>query len=166
MKKGSLLGVILVLLLFFISNTANSQVVKTNKYAGLYSFGNSPKKGAVGSATIYPETDSTVLFYIDICRGAPSYNLGQLYSRLKLLNGKGVYYSNDFGDKGCKWEIIFDNNSLIIKTIDDCDECGFGHAVFADNKYARKDNLIHNFFTDGHGRKIYFNKTSPADYLK
>ena len=112
-------------------------------------------------------TYTTILFFIDICRGAPSYNLGQLYDRLKIENGKGIYFSKyDFDEKGCKWEVIIDNNTLTIKTIDNCFECGFGGNVIADNKYIRKTLTKPEYFTNGEGNKFFFNKTSPENYMK
>jgi hypothetical protein len=48
----------------------------TAKYLGIYSYGDDVEKGKTGTVFIYPETDSTILFYIDLNRGAPSYNMG------------------------------------------------------------------------------------------
>ena len=89
--------------IFGFAQTNNSKSVLTEKYSGIYSFGENVEKGPVGSVTVFAETDTTILFFIDICRGAPSYNLGQLYGRLKIENGKGIYFSKyDFDEKGCK----------------------------------------------------------------
>jgi len=153
--------------LFGFAQTNNSKSVLTEKYSGVYSFGENVEKGAVGSVIVFAETDTTILFFIDICRGAPSYNLGQLYGRLKIENGKGIYFSKyDFDEKGCKWQVTIDDKTLTIKTIDDCYECGFGGNVIADNKYIRKALTKPECFTDGHGNKVFFNKTSPENYLK
>ena len=153
--------------IFGFAQTKNSKSVVTDKYSGIYSFGENVEKGPVGSVTVFAETDTTILFFIDICRGAPSYNLGQLYGRLKIENGKGIYFSKyDFDEKGCKWEVTIDNNTLTIKTIYDCFECGFGGNVIADNKYIRKTLTKPEYFTDGEGTKVFFNKTSPENYAK
>jgi hypothetical protein len=80
-------------------------------------------------------------------------------------NAKATFYSKeDYEKKGCKWKISINGRILIIKTLDQCDECGFGANVYADNQYARKKWEIPGYFVDGHNRKIYFNKTSPEDY--
>jgi len=153
--------------IFGFAQTKNTKSVLTEKYSGIYSFGENVEKGPVGSVTVFAETDTTILFFIDICRGAPSYNLGQLYDRLKIENGKGIYFSKyDFDEKGCKWEVIIDNNTLTIKTIDNCFECGFGGNVIADNKYIRKTLTKPEYFTNGEGNKFFFNKTSPENYMK
>jgi hypothetical protein len=164
--KLTLLG-LLIAKLFGFAQTNNSNSILTEQYSGKYSFGKNVKKGPVGSVTVFAETDTTILFFIDVCRGAPSYNLGQLYGRLKFENGKGIYFSKDeFDKKGCKWQVIIDDKMLTIKTIDDCYECGFGGNVIADNKYIHKDKTRPKFFIDGHGHKIFFFNTSPENYLK
>jgi hypothetical protein len=166
MRQTLLIG-LLIATLFGFSQTNNSKSVLTEKYSGVYSFGENVEKGSVGSVTVFAETDNTILFFIDVCRGAPSYNLGQLYGRLTIKNGKGIYFSKyDFDEKGCKWQVTIDRDTLTINTIDDCYECGFGGNVIADNKYIRKDSTRPEFFTDGHGNKIFFGKTSPENYLK
>ena len=143
----------------------NKQLM-TTKYAGVYK----AKKGSIGSVTVYPETDSTILFYIDISKGAPSYNLGQLYARLKIKDGEGIYFSTDFDNtdekKGCKWQMTIKKQMLTIKTLEDCYECGFGANVIGDNQYTLKNSKIPQFFIDGTNNKIFFSKTSPKDYFK
>jgi hypothetical protein len=151
--------------LFGFAQTNNRKSLLTEKYSGVYSYGEDVEKGPVGQVTVFAETDTTILFFIDICRGAPSYNLGQHYDRLNIENGKGIYFSqDDFDEKGCKWQVIFNGKSLTITTIDDCYECGFGANVIADNEYIRKDLTKPEFFIDGHGHKIFFSKTSPENY--
>ena len=163
MKQKSITGLIVLWVLF--SQTIYGQTLKTTKYAGIYSFGKNAEKGPVGRVTIYPESDTTVLFYLDICRGAPSYNLGQLYSRLKIKNGSATFYSKEESDeKGCKWKLTIKDGILTIKTLDDCYECGFGANVYADNQFVLKERKIPAYFVDGHNHKIYFSSTSPENY--
>jgi hypothetical protein len=166
MKKMLILG-LLTATLFGFGQINKNQTLKTVKYAGVYKFGDNGKKGVFGSVTVYPETDSTILFFIDICRGAPSYNLGQLYDRLKIENGKGLYYSKNSNAKiECKWQVTINKKVLTIATLDNCYQCGFGNGVVADYRYQRKDNSIPHYFTDGHGHRIYFSNTSPENYRK
>jgi hypothetical protein len=165
MKLKYFTGLIVLWLSFL--QTINGQSLKTAIYSGVYTFGKNVEIGPVGSVAIYPESDTTVLFYIDICRGAPSYNLGQLYSRLKIENGVATFYTKeDFDQKGCKWKLTISDRILTIKTLDDCDECGFGANVYADNQYALKERKKPVYFVDGHNHKIYFSKTKPEDYQR
>ena len=149
------------------SQTTNKKPPVTAKYAGFYSFGNNVEKEAVGSVSVYPETDTTILFYVDICRGAPSYNMGSRYDRLKIKNGKGVYYSKqDYDKMGCKWEVTINNKVLTIHTLEGCYDCGFGGGVIADHTYNRKDNIIPEYFINGEGDTIFFSKKPPQEYYE
>lgn len=136
-----------------MTNDYSSKLL-TSKYAGLYSYGTDIEKGGIGTILIYPETDSTVLFYIDLNRGAPSYNMGSLYGRVKITDGKGTFYAKtDLTDQGCKWSFQFNDNSLVIKTIDDQYECGFGGLVYADGTYNRTSTKTPEYFENGEGIK-------------
>jgi hypothetical protein len=141
--------------------------VLTLNYAGTYSYGTDVEKGGIGTIFIYPETDSTILFYIDLNRGAPSYNMGSLYGRVKIYNGNGTFYTKfDFIDNSCKWTFQFSKDILTIKTVDGQYGCGFGHAVYADGNFKRVSNKTPDYFENGEGTKVYFKTTSPEKYNK
>ena len=157
-------GLMVATLAGFAQNTT-TQSFRTTNYAGTYSYGNI-EHGARGRAVVYPESDSTVLVFIDICTSGSSM-IGQRYARVTIKNGQGIYYSKKNTDrKGCKWKLSFDNDVLTIKTLDDCNECGFGHDLRADSQYKRKMNIVPTYFTDREGRRIYFDKTSPENYTR
>src|ERR1044071_2763340 len=61
----------------------------SSSIGGVYAFGTDPDREAVGSVIIYPESDSTFLFDIDFNRGAPSYNMGLLEGRGKIIGDTG-----------------------------------------------------------------------------
>jgi len=138
----------------------------TTKYAGKYNYGK--KDSRVGFVTIYPESDSTILFYFESNRGAPGYNSGSLYEQVKILNDTGIYYlpARDSLDKGCKFSFIFTKDNLILTTINNLDDCGFGYGVFVDGKYARSSDKTPLNFTDRQSKEVFFGKTKPQDYLK
>jgi hypothetical protein len=139
----------------------------TEKYAGSYSFGTDIEKENIGNISVFPETDSTILFYVDVNRGAPSYNMGALYGRAKIINGRGTFYVKlDTSDKGCKWSFKFSKNMLSLKTVDEYYDCGFGHAVYADGDYKLYSNKIPVNFDDLEGHSIPFKTTTPEDYYK
>ena len=140
---------------------------KTRKYAGEYGYGGNIEKGSrVGYITVYPESDTIILFYFESNRGAPSYNMGSLYGRAKIVNDTGVFYSNVYSDKGCKFGFKFSRDKLTLKTIDDLDNCGFGHAVFIDGTFKQSSTKIPLSFKNLESTEIFFNKTSPENYLK
>jgi len=168
MKQRILLG---LLFLSFISFGQTKTVSKnkffTTKYAGIYSYGKDIEKGRIGAILIYPETDSTILFYIELNRGAPSYNMGSLYGQVKLKGDTGVFYTKvDDAEIDCKWTFHFTKNSLRITTVDEDNYCGFGYTVIADGKFKRKSNKSADFFYDLDMKKTYFRTTKPEDYYK
>jgi hypothetical protein len=159
-----------IALLFFsvicVGQTMTHKLL-TSKYAGKYAYGRDIEKERIGTIFIFPETDTTILFYIDLNRGAPSYNMGSLYGRVKILNSTGTLSTSfDSSSKGCKWTFHFSKDNLTITTIDGRDDCGFGFAVIADGVFKRTSNKIISSFEDMEGKKIYFIKTKPEDYYK
>lgn len=176
---------ILVLLIVFIMSSCNQQpaqkagntadtavspvtanpeakALKTAGYGGSYSYGDDAEKGPVGSMIIYPETDSSVLFFLSVSVGPPSYNSGELYDRLKLDNGSGIYSAKQpDDDKGCKWQVTIEGSTLSVKTLEDAYDCGFGANVIADGKYNRVSSDVPEYFIGGGGDTTYFSKTAP-----
>jgi|GEM_PF-1165755 hypothetical protein len=136
-----------------------SDSIFTKKYAGIYSYGSNVEEEPVGSLTVFPESDSTVLIYLDVCRGAPSYNLGQLRSRLAIQNDTALYfYKDQYADNGCKLLFAFTNEEINVTTIEGYEECGFGHAVYADGKFILSDKNIPAYFIGVEGDTIYFSE--------
>ena len=158
---------IFVLLLSLTFTICGQTTSNTLKYAGTYSYGTDVEKSGTGTIFIYPETDSTILFYINLNRGAPSYNSGSLYGRVKINKGKGTFYAKfDFIDNGCKWTFQFAKDYLTIMTVDGKYGCGFGHAVYADGDFKRVSRKTPDFFENAEGTKVYFKTTTPEHYNK
>ena len=159
----------LALFAIAVFSNPNSQVKKgypkTLIYSGSYSYGSNVERGRVASLIVYPETDSTILFYFESNRGAPSYNMGQLYGRLKVINGKGLYFSNSQDSaKPCQFSCEFKGNQALIKTLDEEDNCGFGYGVYIDGAYKRYSRNVPTYFEDETGGKVYFKKTLPENW--
>ena len=165
MKRTAAISLLLFSVISFGQTKTNKFL--TSKYTGTYAYGRDIEKERIGTIFIFPETDTTILFYIDLNRGAPSYNMGSLYGRVKIVSNKGTFSTSfDSSNKGCKWTFLFSKNNLTIKTVDEQDYCGFGYAVFADGVFKRTSNRIISSFEDMEGKKIYFTKTKPEDYYK
>ena len=116
--------------------------------------------------TVFSESDTTVLFFIDVNKGAPSYNMGQLYGRMKVKENKGNYSKTDSLDISCKLECEFKDDKLIITVFDNQDKCGFGYGVYPDGTYKRKTHKIPLYFIDATETKVYFKKIKPEDWIK
>lgn len=144
----------------------NKSESETIQYAGLYDMGGDIEEGRVGSVIVFAETDNTILFYLDLNRGAPSYNMGQLYGRLTIDDDKGIFDEKLwYVDKRCKLLYEFTEDILTINYLtEEDDQCGFGHAVWANGDFSRQNRLQPEFFRDQNGDTIYFARTSPEKY--
>lgn len=142
-----------------ISNQINE--IQNSKIGGTYKFGGEYEEGPMGLAYIYPKSDSSAIFYLDINRGAPSYNLGQILGIIKL-NDNNWYYKSIIEDHFIDCELFFEftSDKLIIKTGKEHANCGFGHAVYADNSYNNIDKALPEFVTDIQGDTIKFKELS------
>jgi len=162
MKRLS--SIIIVLLLF---QTAYSQgrAFKTSKYAGTYILGNVRSNNGGASIEVYPESDSTVLFYVHIQRGAPSHNSGRLYGRMRILDGSGLFNTKfDFLENSCRWKITTTSKAFILTTVNNQYDCAFGNGVVADGEYKKISSKKPECFVQGDGQKVYFAKVKPEKY--
>lgn len=135
----------------------------TSKYAGYYSY--SEDNGGSGEVDVYPETDTTILFYMSLYSGMPRYNLGQLYGRVKIVNDTGTYFDSRY-DIGCKFGFKFSPVDLITKIVNKQDICGLGHAVSPEGSFKRETNKSEGFFETLESDTVFFKETSPEDYYK
>ncbi len=132
---------------------------------GTYSFGDNVEQGPIGSVIVYPLTDSSALFFLDVCRGAPSYNLGQLFGQITLKDSIGIYDSKTEGDDfDCILTFKFSLRKLEVITESGHDDCGFGANVYADHEYKKIDSSIPKYFIDGHGDTSIFDGLTVEKY--
>jgi hypothetical protein len=90
------------------TGTTKTQKRLTSKYSGWYEYGRNIEKGRIGYILIYPETDNMILLYMELNRGAPSYNMGDLYGRIKIVNDTGTFFTRfDSMEKGCEFSFHF-----------------------------------------------------------
>jgi hypothetical protein len=155
-------------------NTTTSQTADKNttglkstlNIAGTYSFGDDVEKGPIGSVIVYPLTDNSALFFLDVCRGAPSYNIGQMFGQMTIKANIGTYDSkvDEDDDLNCLLKFEFNSDELKVITVEGHDDCGFGHAVYADNTYKRIDKSIPKYFINGEGDTILFHGLTLEKY--
>lgn len=139
------------------SNEQEIEIKSSLNVGGTYSFGDNIEKGPVGSVIVYPLTDTSALFFLDVCRGAPSYNLGQLFGQMTIKDHIGVYDSQlDGDDLNCLIKFEFDSDQLKVTTGEGSDDCGFGHTLYANNTYKLVDKSIPKYFINGEGDTIQF----------
>lgn len=126
------------------------------RIGGKYEFGEDIEKGPVGLVSVYPLTDTAALFYLDVNRGAPSYNMGLLAGQMKIVNNVGIYNSKSANEEGCIIKFTFANNKLEVSTDAKKGDCGFGFNVYADNTYKLVDSKIPEFYISGEGDTVLF----------
>lgn len=144
---------------------SQGRVLRTSMHAGTYTIGDVRSNKGGASIEVYPESDSTILFYVHIQRGAPSYNLGRLYGRMKVSGGTGVFNTKfDYLENSCRWKITITPKALILITMNNQYDCSFGHGVIADGKYKKINGKKPAYFIQGNGEKIYFSKIKPEQY--
>jgi hypothetical protein len=144
-------------LLTFAQNQNPKKQISTMHLAGKYVYGSSAEKERVGLAYIFAESDSTILFYLDLNAGPPSLSMGSLIGKVKIKKEKGLFLSSNVGaEDSCKFSLEFKNNKLLINTVNSQYNCGFGHRVIADGVFKRKTNKNPLYFINQEGNKEYF----------
>ena len=113
-----------------------------------------------GNLLAYPESDSTVVIFIEVTKGAPSYNSGTIYSRVTRTETAILKLIDEYFD--CELEMKIQYNSIVITTKKE--NCGFGHGVSADGTFELTNSEIPEFFENMEGTKIFFSETSPEEY--
>jgi len=145
----------------------SAKKLKTSQYAGLYSYGKNVEHEKVGTIIIYPDTDSTVLFYFESNTGPGSFTMGEYYGRVKLSNGMGVLnIKTASSEKGCQLNFAFSKKTVLIQTTDNINDCGFPKGISMDGNYNRQIKGIIEECLDLHGEAINFGALKPEKYNK
>lgn len=140
-------------------------VVIRHNFAGTYKFGANAENGRVGSLIVYPLTDQTALFFLDVSRGAPSYNQGQILGEMTIKDNIGIYDIKSEDDfLNCFLKFEFNNKEVKISTGEGRYDCGFGYAVYADNNYKQVDESVPKYFINGESDTIVFKGLTVEKY--
>ncbi len=145
----------ILVLLFLMIKTAYGQDLG---YGGTYSYGTTPENGRTGVIYVYPNSDSTLLFYLELNRGAPSYNSGAIVGQMNIESlGKANFTMIKENENiNCSMNFRFTNDSLYIRTNDQADDCGYGHAIYSKGDFKRTNKEIPKFFFDRDEGKTCF----------
>jgi hypothetical protein len=128
----------------------------TSKYLGIYGFNFSKEvEGNQGSLLIYPESDTSVLFHVDVCIGAPSYNLGIETGRLIVKNDSALYQPAEY-ESTCKIMFYFKDDEIKLETASGFGECGFGMNVYADATYKLAKKVTPKYYNNGESTNYNF----------
>ena len=138
----------------------------TARFAGTYMFGSAIHKdadeeeddhvGPGGTVLLYPESDSTMLFFLEVEKGEPANAFGRLTGRISLKSNKGIFtLNNPQGIPICKLSFQIEKRFLDIRTVDGLNDCGFGPGVRADNRFFRYSGEIPECY-EVEGKKTCF----------
>jgi hypothetical protein len=141
----------------------------TARFAGTYMFGSAIHKdadvkdddyvGPGGTVLLYPESDSTMLFYMEVEKGEPANSIGRLTGKISLKSNKGIFtMNNSQGIPICKLSFQIEKRFLDIRTVDGLNDCGFGPGVRADNRFFRYSGEIPECY-EMEGKKTCFEQT-------
>lgn len=135
-------------------------VMQIKDYKGYYYYSVEGGSGAFGSLRIYPETDTTFLFYVEVNRGAPGYNSGAMYSRAYRVDAERFEAKDPYAD--CRFELKYSDRSFSIKDLGPEASTCCGANVGLDGCYPQQNDSIYEYFTTRTGGDtIFFDKISP-----
>ena len=161
MKKAIIIS-IAVALITCACGQATKQQVKNNgtrQYAGTYTFGDKDPETRNGIVYMYPETDNTLLFYLFVIRGAPSYNSGSIYGRITIHDGKAAFKKRfEYEEADCVLRFEFNENTLTVTEDENDCGCGFGHGVYVHDTFQRITPEIPQYYTTIEDEKVYFSE--------
>lgn len=164
-----------IILCVFVALSSNSLFANepakrhTARFAGTYMFGSAIHKdadekdddyvGPGGTVLMYPESDSTMLFYMEVEKGEPANAIGRLTGKISLKSNKGIFtMNNPQGIPICKLSFQIEKRFLDIRTVDGLNDCGFGPGVRADNRFFRYSGEIPECY-EVEGKKTCFEQT-------
>ena len=119
-------------------------------YSGSYGFsfsvpeelhppGEEKNAGATGALTLFKIDSAHYKFWLNVNRGYPSYNMGYLDGIAVLKNNVATYkQKQEYADSSCTMVFTFNKNFISIQQQASDFDCGFGHNVFADGTYHKK----------------------------
>jgi len=163
MKKLALNCLLIAGAIFSTALTSSDKASKTQNtpakiVGGTYSFG-SDDNAPFGSLMVYPLDEHSALFFLSLCRGAPSYNTGELNGKMTIKGNAVIYdYSDEYSN--CKLKFEFSPDSVKITTDEKRNECGFGFGVDADNTYKLTNKAIPEYYINMQGDTVRFKNTT------
>jgi len=150
-----------------VSKDSKENGISAFKIGGSYAFGSDVEIEPVGSLKVYPISDESAYFFVSVCIGAPSYNLGDMFGLMTKSSGDGEFYSDGKDSYfNCKLKFKFMNDKVKITT-DESTPCEFGGSgVSADYTYTLSDKNIPKTFTNNENNTFRFDRTTLKSYYK
>ena len=153
----------ILIILLLIARAVYGQEIE---YEGVYSYGTTAENGRIGVVYVYPNSENTLLFYLELNRGAPSYNSGAIVGQMNIYSpGKANFAMVKENDRiDCRMNFLFTKDSLYIRTNNNADNCGYGHAVCSEGDFKRIKKKVPDFFIDISGEETWFKDLNWEDW--
>ena len=139
----------------------------TTRYAGEYRWREADKDDMGGTLTVYPESDSTILFQVDANGGAPAYNMAGVFGRAHLRGDTATYFGKAPEDAhGCRLKIGFSPKAAkVILVSQGENDCYFGGNFTPEATYRRTSHAVpQQVISDGNDTLRFAHL--PPDALK
>ncbi len=163
-KLFFLTGFLFFVITGFAQTKAPAQFA-TAKYAGYYGYGKNVEKEGIGSVIIYPESDTTVLFYLDLNSGPPNRFTRSLYARAKIVNDTATFYTSYLSlPSDCVWQFRFSKNEIILKKTEPPYRCELDHDFQVEGIFKRQSKKIIEECLSPSGDAINFKMLKPENY--
>lgn len=116
----------------------------TTRYAGEYRWRVADKADMGGVLTVYPESDSTILFDLDANGGEPAYNMAGAFGRAHLRGDTATYFGKAPEDEhGCRLKIGFSAQAATVILVNRGEnDCYFGGNFTPEATYRRTSSTI------------------------
>ncbi len=141
----------LLILSFCFATVAKTQV----DYTGKYGFQNKvrydkdaeskPAKdainlGSTGNLILLKIDTGKYKFWLSANRGWPSFNMGDIDGIIELTGNKASFTTTmEYTDSSCRLLFYFYPGYIKVQQNASDNDCGFGHAVYADGKYSKQN---------------------------
>ncbi len=141
--------------LTFISLISISVLAQTD-YTGIYNYSFpithklsdlKPSKedgGPSGEIILAKTSGDNYVFWLNVNRGWPSYNMGFMTGKMEIKNGKAKYiHKDEYSDGSCILALSVKPAQIEIES-QGYEHCGFGHAVYADGTFKKSKKILTN----------------------
>lgn len=98
--------------------------------------------GPSGEIILARTSGDNYVFWLNVNRGWPSYNMGFMTGNMEIKNGKAKYiHKDEYSDGSCILD--FRIKPLLIEIESQgYEHCGFGHAVYADGTFKKSKKIL------------------------
>ena len=123
---------------------AHPAALATARYAGEYRWREAENQEVGGILTVYPESDSTILFQVDANDGPPAYHLANIFGRAHLRGDTATYFGKAPEDEhGCRLKIGFSPTAAVLLLVSGTEnDCYFGGNFTPEGTYRRTSRAI------------------------